>query len=513
MSKTGSALVWGGAVRVASMGITLLVMMMIVPLTVRQLGDRYNGVWVQVSMLMGAYGMLDLGLGSAVSRFVSRALGRHDLDDADRIVTTAVYLYSGAALICIGIVITIASLSGRFFRGNPEDAALFHDVILVTGIAFAISFPSRCHNGVLDAYLRYDLSGYIDIGVSMVRAGLFAAVLLMGGKLMALATVAAVMILVRGAMAVMCMHRVHRPTKLDPSLLRREDVRTLTSYASITFVAQCADFMRMQAYPIIIPSFLNLAAVTMYDLAYKPVGAAVRLTAALLATTTPVFSRQDARGDAESLRWSYLFSYKIACYIAVFFVGMMAMLGEPFILRWVGEKYRGSIPIYHLLLVGACFGICQTPTIHFMYGTSRHVYFAVANLIEGVVNVGLGVLFMSRYGPIGLAAAVTLAALLSNAVILPAAVCRPLGISLIGYHCKHTLPYMLTPAIFMGVIYLAARPFFAPAYLRLVEIVSLAAILFVPYVLYVGFDKRQRRLILDSILGSRRSPRQDQTAE
>ncbi len=499
MSQTGAALLRGGISRSLSMAVSMGTMLALVPLMVNLLGDRLYGAWLLVGTILGAFGLLDLGLSSAVNRFVARALGRGDRDDADRYIATAVYLFSIGAAAAFLITIVVALLSRRFVDGPTEEVLLFRNVILVTGLCFALSFPANNYMGVLEAHLRHDLASLLETAISIVRLVLFVAVLYGGGRLMALAVCGGFLLVLRAALVVHLAHRVHGPTRLRRGYFSWQRVRGLFSYSLVTFVAQVADLLRTRIFAVIIPQYLGLAAATPYGIATQLIGAANHLAGAVMATTAPVFSRQEARDDQAAIRWSYFFNYKLACYLAVFLVGMIAVLNRSFIIRWVGAERESAVLICHILLVGSLFSIMQIPTIHYMYGTSRHHYFAAVNILEGLANLVLSLALVQPYGRAGMAAGTAFAVILSKFFLLPLTAGWSLGTNLWRYHLLHTLPNVLRPGVFVGALYLAASPFLAPDYLRLAIVGGVASLLFVPYIFFVGFSRRERNLLLDSI--------------
>jgi O-antigen/teichoic acid export membrane protein len=52
----------------------LAISFFMMPFLVRNLGDRMYGIWTLVGSVLGYYGLIDIGLSSAVVRFISRAV-------------------------------------------------------------------------------------------------------------------------------------------------------------------------------------------------------------------------------------------------------------------------------------------------------------------------------------------------------------------------------------------------------------------------------------------------------
>ena len=61
MSSISQKLASGSALRVANVGATTLISLLILPFVIRVLGDRMYGVWTLVATFIGYYGILELG--------------------------------------------------------------------------------------------------------------------------------------------------------------------------------------------------------------------------------------------------------------------------------------------------------------------------------------------------------------------------------------------------------------------------------------------------------------------
>ena len=67
----------GSALRVVNLFVGVVISLFLIPFIVHHLGDRLYGFWSLVGTFVGYYGLLDLGLSSAVSQFVCVAIGRN----------------------------------------------------------------------------------------------------------------------------------------------------------------------------------------------------------------------------------------------------------------------------------------------------------------------------------------------------------------------------------------------------------------------------------------------------
>ena len=76
--STGTLLVRGSALRVFTLVASVAVSFFLMPFLIHALGDRWYGMWALIGSITSYYALLDLGLTSAVNRFLTQAVARDD---------------------------------------------------------------------------------------------------------------------------------------------------------------------------------------------------------------------------------------------------------------------------------------------------------------------------------------------------------------------------------------------------------------------------------------------------
>lgn len=498
MSTTGRALIRGGAVRVIAQITVMLVGLILLPFILESLGDRLYGAWIIIGTVIGYYGLLDLGLSSAVGRFVSRALGRSDDQEANGYIVASFYVFcagGGAALIITGLVI----YGCGWFISDPAELALFRRAFLFAGCAIGFALPSRCFDGVLTANLRYDLQGYLEIVATVLRSALIVAILLSGGGIVEMALAGAVVALLRGVLSACLAWRIQPTIHLGLSHLSRDKIRELFGYAVYTFIAQISDLLRFNAIPFVITAMIGLAEVTPFAIADRLRRAVSMTCAAVLSNLMPVFSRQDGRGDFDAIRRTYLFAYKIACYIGLFLTGMVFLFGSCFIERWIGAGRQDIVLLLQISMIGLLFGVIQIPTVNLLFGTSRNRFYAITNAIQGLLTIAACAAVIRSWELPGVMLSIGLINLVIKLFVLAGEACRFFALPLWRYHLRQTLPNLLRPALFLALAYVIVSRWLTPDYLRLALIGSGLSALYGVYIMSIGFTKTERSLLLSAI--------------
>src|SRR5579864_4720643 len=237
MTATSRRLARGSALNVANLLVTALVSIMMMPFIVHHLGDRMYGIWALVAGVVGYYGLLELGLGAAIRRYLGAALGAQDVEQSRRVFNTALILYCGLGLVVL-LVTTGAAALAPLFTKSKEDAHLFRAVIFLVGLAVSIGFPIRIYRGVMEAHLRFDAASGFDIINLLVRTALIIPALLAGYKVISLALMTLVSTSLWACLYLWFAHRNLPHLTVDRKYFRRDTAGKLFSYSAFSLMAQ-----------------------------------------------------------------------------------------------------------------------------------------------------------------------------------------------------------------------------------------------------------------------------------
>jgi len=486
-------LISGGFLRTVNLAAQIAVSFYMMPFLVHSFGDRLYGFWTLVATFIGYYGLLDLGFSSAVSRYVSRAMGRDDTGDVNRVLSTAIVIFAiiGTAVLCLTIA---AVFVAPLFLSDAVEKLLFRKLLFILGLSLAVGFPMRVFGGILTAKLRYDLTAYVEISKLLVRSGLVIWFVKQGSGLLALATITLLVDLC-GYLASYILAKKELPDlAIDLSLFTRTKVRTLFGYSVFTFIAQIADILRFRVDGFVIAGFLNVGLVTHYTIASRLLAYFVMLITNTVGTMAPVFSQYEGRGDFESIRKHFLSATRISVILSVFVGSSILIYGKPFIARWMGIGYEDSSLVLSILTLPTIIALMQNPGIGLLYGISKHRFYAFANTGEGILNLVLSLILVRYFGIFGVAFGTAMAMLIFKVFIQPAYTCRAIGLPLFSYY-KLTILTLMKTAAPLGLYFLMVRSSLLPDYSKIFVYAALQCALFLPVAMLFVVDKNEKRIL------------------
>jgi O-antigen/teichoic acid export membrane protein len=376
-----------------------------------------------VAGFIGYYGVLDLGLSQAITRYLGRSLGSADQEECSRVFNTALRIYALIGVAVLVLTTVLAALAPLFCK-SAEDAALFWKIILILGITTALQFPARVFRGVLEAHLRFDLTAGLDLLTLGLRTVLVIAILLLGYRLLGLAWVTCLAGIPPLFLSIYWTRKELPFLTFDSKYWQAATAKTLFSYSAFSFIAHLADLLRFRVDNVVVAAFIGLQAVTHYSIASRLSDYFKELILALLGVFPSVFSRQEGAKDYEGIRRTFFFASKLSLCISSFIGFGLLAWGKAFIARWMGPRYVDAYPVLVALVLSQFFAVAQTPSVALLFGTSKHKFFAVANFVEGVANLALSLVLVKRYGMLGVALGTMIPMGVNRLLIQPAYVCR-----------------------------------------------------------------------------------------
>ena len=435
VASTGALLVRGSALNVTTLVAGVAVSFFLLPFLIHALGDRWYGLWALVGSITSYYALLDLGLTSAVTRFLTQAIAREDETDANAVVVTGLVMFGGIGVIAL-LASSAVALSAGWFLADPAEIALFRGVILILGADVALAFPFAVFNGLLVARYRFDIASCIQLIALSGRALLIVYFVSHGHSILALAVITfAVNLASRLALAAAAW-RMFPKLRLSRADFRAARARELFGYGKFTFIAASADRLRFHVDTVVVASFLGVGLVTHYAIAARITQFFMDLMIRAFGVLGPVFVRVDALGEPAQMRATVLLATRVSTLASVTLAGGIVILGDRLIGLWIGENYQDAYWPLVILAVALTFDLMQSPSVAFLYASARHRFYAGLNAGEAVANLVLSIALVQHYGMIGVSLGTAIPALVTRLILQPRYVCGVLALDLRAYYVE-----------------------------------------------------------------------------
>lgn len=439
---------------------------MITPITIHTLGDTRYGAWALVAELIGYYGLLDLGIRGAVTYFVARHSALDQQEDIKEMLSSAFWFLSACGFIALLIGVGFTVGFPYIFRTDALDLAEVQQSLLIMTTLIAFSLPMNAFSGALVGKQRFDVVSGVEI-VNRILTGIFTYIVLKaGGGLVALALVQACGRAISWGMTLAACRMILGGVFARLIWLKKQRVRSLVTYGFQNSLGNVAQMVIYRLDIVVVAMFAGIDRVVFYSIASTLVLYASSLCSSISFVFTPRFTQLDSQCEDEKLQQLYLFGTRATGMVVAGLVAGILVFGKDFIKLWLGASYvsgpltdRSDILLSVLILASLphmLMGISRQR----LYGTGHVRFLMWLNIGEATANLGLSILLVCHYGPLGVALGTLFPMLISQVLILPVYSSRvfklPLWQLFSKGFAKPVIVGMLMVIINMACIFIAA---------------------------------------------------------
>jgi O-antigen/teichoic acid export membrane protein len=382
----------------------MVVPFFLTPVVVRHLGPVAYGVWILAVSTVSYLNLLDLGLRSAIIRFVSKADTQGKVDDARQAVNAAlcVRLLIAGAVAIFSAVLAVAF--PHIFKVPADLARAAQITVALCALGVAITLLAGVFGGVLAAIHRFDVLSSITIGQTLARAVGVVLILRSGRGLVALAWWEFVVVLLSGLATWVT------AAGLMPAIRGRirkphlETLKMIWSYSFTTFLIVIAVQIVFYTDNLVVGALLSVGYVAYYSIGGSLAMYSGQVASALGTTFIPMASRMDAAGQPEELKKLLLRGTQAALALVLPIHATLLLRGKTFIGLWMGHQYSEiSGTVLQILVISQFFTVANSTASQIAFGTAKHKAVARWAMIEAVANLTLSAILAKTIGVYGVA--------------------------------------------------------------------------------------------------------------
>src|SRR5579875_560045 len=425
-----------------------IVSFLLTPLLIHHLGAMYFGMWVLAASLLDYYGLLDIGMRTALFRFIARFHGAEQREELDATLATALAMAVVVIVLLLLLLPPAVALLPRYFAAGAA-APAFRWTLALVGLTLAATMPARVLGSYLCGIRRFDLYNCAGIATVSLRGLLIAAVLWSGRGIVAVAAGSLVAALVSLALSGWLVRRADRRARPSWRRASWSRARELFGYGVFAFINVSGESLRSYTDAIVIARLLTLALVTPFSIATRLIEYFKSVVSAVGGPLLGRMSELEGRAESDRLRRYFLQSTKYFALASFCLGGFLLLDGRQLISLWIGRQYASSYSLLAVLTVGYIAAFAQLPSQIVVFALARHRFLAGLTLCEGLVNLGLSIVWAQRWGLIGVALGTTVPLLAAKLLVQPWYALRVIGVSAGEYLREALLRPLAVAAVFL----------------------------------------------------------------
>jgi O-antigen/teichoic acid export membrane protein len=413
-------LLQGSASNLLRVLLSMLVSLVLPPFLVHRMAPAEYSAWVLILQLSGYVYMLDLGMQTAIGKFVAEYDAKGDRESSHHLVSTSFTILTVAAAIGSAAIAVLVWSVPRLFHQMP--ATLVPQVrisLLAVGLSTAVTLPFGVFLSTFTGLQQYVFPTIIATVSRVGTAAALIILLLLHGSLLQLALAFAGFNLLTAAMQFFGWQRLAK-ARVGFSFLvfHRRSAIQLAKYGSVMSIWTLAMFF-VSGLDIVIVGHYQYKDTGFYAIASGAANFMLALVSSVFGPLVPAVSSMQA-GTTASRIGDICIRMTRYCVLLLFLLGLPLVFGGyPLLSLWVGKRYATQSAFYlEVLVLGNVVRQLALPYVLIVVATGKQHLATIAAIAEAAVNIIVSIWLVQTIGAVGVAVGTLVGAFVSFSVHL-----------------------------------------------------------------------------------------------
>ena len=395
----------GSASNMLRVLLSMLVSLVLPPFLVHRLSTAEYSAWVLILQLSGYVSMLDLGLQTAVGKFIAEHSALDDRATSTRVLSTSFTILSLTALLGAVIIAIMTWCVPQLFHQMP--LALVRSVregLLAVGLSVAFALPFGVFAAAFTGLQEYSFPTVLATVSRILSAATVVGLVLMHGSLVQLALVMAGFNVAAAAMQFIGWRKYLRK-RVDFSLAAfdRKTAARLIKYGSVLSLWSVAALL-VSGLDILIVGHYDYKNTGFYAVASSATNFMLTIIGSIFNPVLPAVSSLQASSTPRQIGDLLIRVTRYCTVLLCLFGSTLLFAAYPLLSLWVGHDYAVQSVLYlEILVLGNVLKQLTYPYALVVVATGKQHLATIAAITEAVVNVVVSVLLVRRIGAVGVA--------------------------------------------------------------------------------------------------------------
>lgn len=398
----------GALISYISIAVNIIFGLLYTPWMVQQIGSSNYGLYTLANSLIAMF-MIDFGLSSAVSKYVSEYRAKGDQQKANDLlgITYKLYLFIDLFLL-IAAIIVFFNIDSIYQELTIAEIEKFK-VVYLMAVSFSLfSFPFVTLNGILTSYEKFFELKICDLFNKSFSVVLIVIALLSDYGLYALVAMNAISGIIT-ILFKLTIIKIKTPVKVNFLYKDKKMLREIFSFSFWAGIIGIAQRFIFNITPTILGVVSGAVSISIFGIASSLEGYVFTFAAALNGLFLPKVTRimNSKNSNNNFLQLMIKIGRIQLLIIGLITIGFIS-IGKDFIILWMGEEFIVSFYSAVLLILPSLLYLPQQLGNTAVIAKSKVKSQAVVFLLMAVINVILSLIFSYYWGALGASLAISI---------------------------------------------------------------------------------------------------------
>jgi len=473
---------------------TIVIAFLLSPFLVHTLGDTRYGIWSIITALTGYMALLDLGVSSAIAKYVSKHKATDDYRSINAIFSSGIVILLLVALFLVAISPFLADLVVTAFKFDSSLKNTVHTLVIIAAFDIAIFVASSVFFGAFYGFQRNEVTNAATLFAALVKAICCYLVLTNGFGLIAMGIVSLVANTLTAFLLAFLLRKIEPKVEITTKHADKSSISSVFNYSKFTFLTMLGMQLIYYSDAFVVGYFLSAAAITIYTIPWSLSEYSNKLIQAVAQTFVPVFSEQEVTNKS-SVYNTYITGTKAVLLLSNLLCIGVLTLGDEFVGIWMGPRYAVECSaILTIMFLTLLIKSPQHLSYSILLGTANHQKFSIYNMVFSIANLILSILLVQKFGLIGVAAATAITQILFYAVVTPIMTSRVINFSLTDYLKRTYLRVIPASLLLFAMLTYFANYHPPTGFLSLIGLALVGAAAYLVLAYWTLLDSTERKL-------------------
>lgn len=410
---------YGVVLSYALLLINTLYGLLITPSILQYVGNSSYGVYKTISSLSASLAVLDLGLGTTMTRYMAKYNAKNDQEDASN--------FAGMMFAQFGILAVLFSICGFIIYAlipsiysntfSLSEIALAKKLAAILILNMVLRLLENLLSGIAIGYEHFVAAKGVKLVSVILKFSLIFVLLPFVKNIMLVVLLETVLV---SAGIVYFWAYIQKRIGIKPQIKQwdRNVFRESMGYTLLMFVQTITVQFNGNVDNILIGAQLGAVSVTVYSMALVIFGMYENLSGSIANIMLPNMAKRiEMNQTPEQLQRGVEKAGKYQFFLLAAALGGFAVLGKDFYLLWLGEGFEDCYWLTLVLIIPVTFPMSQNVSLSILRAQNKMGYRTVTLTLSCVINIVcslIGLKFLGYWG----AAIGTACATVSNLVFM-----------------------------------------------------------------------------------------------
>ena len=472
---------------------------LVTPYIIKMLGSSEYGLYTLIGAFVGYLSILDLGLNNAIVRYVAQYRSQGDKKGQENFLGTSllIYFFIGIIIGCAGLLMyyNIESLFADSLTKTELNKAKIMLLILVANIA--ISLPGGAFTGICNGYERFVFPRVLSIIKYLLKTFLILLILYKGADALDLVILDTLMNLLFILSSIVYVFKALK-VKIKLHQFEWSFVKEIFGYSVWIFVFALVYQFQWRTGQIILGATTSTATVAIYavgvmlGLYFMTFGNVIN-GLILPKVVKSVYKNASSKIlSQEMIRVS-----RVTLVFLTYIFGGFLLLGQDFVLLWVGSSFEESWTVAVLIMVAYVVPISQGYAHAVLEAKKMMRFKSLSSLSLSIIGIIIGSILSKEYGINGMIYGI-FGALIILQFLVSVFYHKRIGIDMFKYLREAFIPFLILLIIVFVSSYWLLK-LFAVSWVLFILKGSIYSLIFV-IGLYFLLTKSEKEFVLKKLI-------------